>query len=194
MAEAGFVFKKEPDYVQCVSCKGIIHNWVTGDTAFGEHLQHFPSCLFVHKILADNEGGFTRLTPKTQMSIDVVRQMGCTDKKIRETLAQLLEDEENVDVDDLIDLLFVLKFGEVETPAASPQKEPVTDNETSASPQGKKPITDSYDSCILCFKNSVSSLFFLSRHLVVCCECVTDIQTCPKCQTYIAGTIRAYPC
>ena len=123
-----------------------------------------PSFLFVHRILA---GPDNHLTPKTQTSIGVVRRMGYTDEKIREALTQL--PEQNVDVENLIDVLFDLNFRE--------------DHETS-SPQT--------DSCILCSKNSASSLFLPCRPLVICSECATE--TCPKCQTYVAGSIRVYRC
>ena len=47
LAKAGLFFTGPGDRVQCPWCEGGLYNWVVGDTAFGEHAKHFPSCPFV---------------------------------------------------------------------------------------------------------------------------------------------------
>ena len=47
LAKAGLFFTGPGDRVQCPWCEGGLYNWVEGDTAFGEHAKHFPSCPFV---------------------------------------------------------------------------------------------------------------------------------------------------
>ena len=47
LAKAGLFFTGPGDRVQCPWCEGGLYNWVEGDTAFGEHARHFPSCPFV---------------------------------------------------------------------------------------------------------------------------------------------------
>ena len=47
LAKAGLFFTGPRDRVQCPWCEGGLCNWVEGDTAFGEHARHFPSCPFV---------------------------------------------------------------------------------------------------------------------------------------------------
>ena len=47
LAKAGLFFTGPGDRVQCPWCEGGLYDWVEGDTAFGEHAKHFPSCPFV---------------------------------------------------------------------------------------------------------------------------------------------------
>ena len=47
LAAAGLFFTGPADRVQCPWCEGGLHNWERGDSAFGEHARHFPSCPFV---------------------------------------------------------------------------------------------------------------------------------------------------
>ena len=35
------------DKVQCPWCKNMLYNWQSGDSGFGEHMRHFPSCPFI---------------------------------------------------------------------------------------------------------------------------------------------------
>ena len=47
LAEAGFIYKNERDRVQCVFCRGGVHNWENGDTAMEEHRRIYPHCPYV---------------------------------------------------------------------------------------------------------------------------------------------------
>ncbi len=47
LAKAGLFFTGNEDRVQCPWCTGILFNWQSGDSGFGEHMRHFPSCSFV---------------------------------------------------------------------------------------------------------------------------------------------------
>ena len=38
---------KYDDLVQCPWCTNKLYNWQSGDSAFGEHMRHFPSCPFI---------------------------------------------------------------------------------------------------------------------------------------------------
>lgn len=35
------------DIVQCPWCRNMLYNWQSGDSGFGEHMRHFPSCPFI---------------------------------------------------------------------------------------------------------------------------------------------------
>ena len=47
LAKAGWFYTGLRDRVQCPWCQGAVYNWEEGDTGFGEHKKHFPSCPFV---------------------------------------------------------------------------------------------------------------------------------------------------
>ncbi|KAM7000222.1 E3 ubiquitin-protein ligase XIAP [Tautogolabrus adspersus] len=47
LAEAGLYYLGERDRVQCFCCGGMLGGWETGDTAWGEHTNHFPYCFFI---------------------------------------------------------------------------------------------------------------------------------------------------
>lgn len=47
LAQAGLYYLQQNDRVQCFCCGGILANWDVGDSAWGEHSKHFPSCFFI---------------------------------------------------------------------------------------------------------------------------------------------------
>uniref|UniRef100_H3DEC4 E3 ubiquitin-protein ligase XIAP n=1 Tax=Tetraodon nigroviridis TaxID=99883 RepID=H3DEC4_TETNG len=47
LAQAGLYYLGQNDQVQCFCCGGILANWDAGDSAWGEHNKHFPSCFFI---------------------------------------------------------------------------------------------------------------------------------------------------
>ncbi|XP_074530220.1 E3 ubiquitin-protein ligase XIAP [Halichoeres trimaculatus] len=47
LAEAGLYYLGKEDEVQCFCCAGMLGGWETGDTAWGEHTNHFPNCFFI---------------------------------------------------------------------------------------------------------------------------------------------------
>ena len=52
LVAAGLYYTGLNDRVKCAWCFGVIHNWVHGDSAFGEHHKHFPNCEFIkHSIV-----------------------------------------------------------------------------------------------------------------------------------------------
>lgn len=44
LARAGFHYLGYGDTVQCFCCDGVLRHWVHGDTPWGEHAKHFPTC------------------------------------------------------------------------------------------------------------------------------------------------------
>ena len=44
LARAGFYYVNDRDKTKCAYCNGAIYNWDPTDTAFGEHIRHFPRC------------------------------------------------------------------------------------------------------------------------------------------------------
>lgn len=47
LAEAGLYYLGEEDRVECFCCAGKLNGWEAGDTAWGEHTNHFPNCFFI---------------------------------------------------------------------------------------------------------------------------------------------------
>lgn len=47
LAEAGLYYLGKGDGVQCFCCAGMLGGWESGDTAWGEHTNHFPNCFFI---------------------------------------------------------------------------------------------------------------------------------------------------
>lgn len=47
LAQAGLFYLGQNDKVQCFCCGGILADWDVGDSAWGEHNKHFPSCFFI---------------------------------------------------------------------------------------------------------------------------------------------------
>lgn len=47
LAQAGLYYLGQNDRVQCFCCGGILADWDVGDSAWGEHNKHFPSCFFI---------------------------------------------------------------------------------------------------------------------------------------------------
>lgn len=47
LAQAGLFYLGESDEVQCFCCGGMLSGWEAGDTAWGEHEKHYPSCPFI---------------------------------------------------------------------------------------------------------------------------------------------------
>ncbi|XP_075925694.1 baculoviral IAP repeat-containing protein 7-like isoform X3 [Petromyzon marinus] len=50
LAKAGFFYTGKEDKVECFSCKGVIGNWKSGDSAIAKHLQSFPNCTFARSL------------------------------------------------------------------------------------------------------------------------------------------------
>ena len=55
LAEAGFIYRNDRDRVQCVFCRGGVHNWLQGDTAMGEHSRHYPYCPYVNAVYQNED-------------------------------------------------------------------------------------------------------------------------------------------
>ncbi|XP_075999580.1 E3 ubiquitin-protein ligase XIAP [Genypterus blacodes] len=47
LAQAGLYYLMEDDRVQCFCCGGMLIGWERGDTAWGEHANHYPFCFFI---------------------------------------------------------------------------------------------------------------------------------------------------
>jgi hypothetical protein len=47
MAQAGFFYFQQGDFVQCVYCLGITGEWIKDDDPFAFHLEAFPQCPFI---------------------------------------------------------------------------------------------------------------------------------------------------
>ncbi len=47
LAEAGFIFVKEPDMVRCVFCGGYLHEWDEYDVPYTVHKRFYPNCQFI---------------------------------------------------------------------------------------------------------------------------------------------------
>ena len=62
LAEAGLFFTGRDDRVKCPWCRGSLYNWQYGDTGYGEHMRHFPSCPFVVEKLQDHSETETECT------------------------------------------------------------------------------------------------------------------------------------
>ncbi|XP_061437328.1 baculoviral IAP repeat-containing protein 7-like [Lethenteron reissneri] len=50
LVKAGFFYTGKEDKVECFSCKGVIGNWKSGDSAIAKHLQSFPNCTFARSL------------------------------------------------------------------------------------------------------------------------------------------------
>ena len=55
LAKAGFFYTGDRDKVMCAFCRGRLLNWGLGDSAFGEHMRHFPRCSFLEKLAKEAE-------------------------------------------------------------------------------------------------------------------------------------------
>lgn len=47
LAQAGLYYLGESDRVQCFCCGGMLRGWEPGDTAWGEHENHYSNCFFI---------------------------------------------------------------------------------------------------------------------------------------------------
>lgn len=54
LAREGFYYLKSGDFCGCQFCKGVIGQWIPGDTPRGEHSRHFPSCPIVRGVSTAN--------------------------------------------------------------------------------------------------------------------------------------------
>jgi hypothetical protein len=50
LALFGFYYYKRDDYVKCAFCQIIVREFVSGDTALGEHIRHSPNCPFLRRM------------------------------------------------------------------------------------------------------------------------------------------------
>ena len=57
LVKSEFYYIGHNDKVKCAYCNGELYNWAEGDTAWGEHIQHFPTCSFVQQHQNHNNTG-----------------------------------------------------------------------------------------------------------------------------------------
>lgn len=55
LSKSGFFYTGDRDKVMCAYCRGRLLNWSPGDSAFGEHMRHFPRCSFLEKLAKEAE-------------------------------------------------------------------------------------------------------------------------------------------
>lgn len=72
MAKAGFYHSPVPsamDRVQCVFCRGMLHDWESNEEPMTEHATNFPKCRFVRGQNCGNEPYYDPLVPSNGLSL-----------------------------------------------------------------------------------------------------------------------------
>ena len=205
--EAGFYYLGKDDEVMCYMCKLSLKCFEYGDTAWGEHKRHSPTCPLVKKsqyFRQENQSRDIFHHTPAHPSVFPNRSLHLSDNEIDHSFNRSsngppdhyynknsnnnLKFFRNCSVDSPQDYLA----------EPTPTKQPKTNKKFNSEGDLKNispPELDVNDNgyyCVICMDKKVEMTFSPCGHLVACVLCASGQTTCPICRRCIESKIRTY--
>ncbi|XP_062510627.1 E3 ubiquitin-protein ligase XIAP-like [Corticium candelabrum] len=206
LAVAGFYSIDSGDRVKCYSCGGALKGWERGDTAWGEHSRHFPSCQHVQQhgpglsvTQSHDEPWSTPLQQQKQQRqqpdsyIQKAVEMGFPEDLALQIKAR--QQSAFPSFDKFLEVLLAEKADMAAKAVVSHNLQSVQPtappNNTLDASHELKQLQESR-MCKICMKKEAVVLFLPCGHILCCQECGDSVSKCPICKTDITSRIRSY--